>query len=404
MVGEGCCNSSSSSCGTRSNPLKRMEMEASDVKRARLTEVSNGEDPMREISSSRTTMTATSMATTEEKVCKRRTSNGILGDANGDANGSTHSCIRSQTLEQEKTEGEDYIIEVIQPPAPGAAADPSEEKPCLVISSGRIKRVDEDEKMKSEEGGRHHQKMRVTVLGDEDEKMKDMDLKKKNEVFLETSSSRVAKDENEINGQNAQNGECRIISNEPGTVAGVGTKPNGIKSTHQCDESDKNGVRMVEWEHIDAFREGEEILAYYAMHESYADRYLKVKRTSGTHLPCYGQSDGWIPAILQDISTTPDFVTIRYKGPFRDCHYGAVDKIDKVIRLEHAKMWIRKLSNVPIKVPMSMFIVRWHDWYSRPGGSSYNVAQEMPMSSRCDLSPLLLTAHTLFRCGSRCTL
>jgi len=25
--------------------------------------------------------------------------------------------------------------------------------------------------------------------------------------------------------------------------------------------------------------------------------------------------------------------------------------------------------------------VRWHDWYSRPGGSSYNVAQEMPMKS-----------------------
>jgi len=121
------------------------------------------------------------------------------------------------------------------------------------------------------------------------------------------------------------------------------------------------------------FMKDEKILAYYSMHNSKLNRYVKVSRGHGTHLPCFGLSEGWIEATILEVYEGAK-AKIRYHGPFRDSHYGMAADFDQIVDA----WFLRKLDN-PVNVSCSMLVIRWFDWWSQTGWSDYYIAKETPM-------------------------
>jgi len=123
------------------------------------------------------------------------------------------------------------------------------------------------------------------------------------------------------------------------------------------------------------FHKGEKVQAFYSMHKFGFNktRYLKVAKGHGTHLPCFGLSEGWIEATIVDILEEGE-MTLWFSGPFCDPSYGMEDGF----HFNVSPSSLRKL-DCQTSVPASMLVVRWHDWWSSNRWSDYYIASETPM-------------------------
>lgn len=127
------------------------------------------------------------------------------------------------------------------------------------------------------------------------------------------------------------------------------------------------------------FVKGEKVQAYYSMHKfgGNKSRYLKVAKGHGTHLPCFGLSEGWIEATIIEIIEVGK-VTLRFSGPFCDPSYGMEEGFQFNFYESDQEHRLRKL-DCPTNVSASVLVVRWHDWWSSGKWSDYYIACQIPM-------------------------
>jgi len=129
-----------------------------------------------------------------------------------------------------------------------------------------------------------------------------------------------------------------------------------------------------------AYASGHEVSAFFnSNHHPEGRRYVKVKdRTEG--FPLIGQSAGWLPATILESFDPAGFVEadqatwvhVQFSGTFRDTQHGHCEGLEMRV---HPGLLRRSSVDAPSLV-LSLFCVRWWDYWSNPSWSDWNVTSD----------------------------
>mmetsp|Transcript_103481 Transcript_103481/g.221252 ORF Transcript_103481/g.221252 Transcript_103481/m.221252 type:complete len:518 (+) Transcript_103481:80-1633(+) len=129
-----------------------------------------------------------------------------------------------------------------------------------------------------------------------------------------------------------------------------------------------------------AYTQGTEVLAFFRSNDSPKGlRYVKVKDKSET-FPIIGLSAGWLTGTIAedfnprsfDVSDPTTYVRISFSGIFRDSHGSVAESLCTGV----SPYLIRKNTREKTPAVLSLFCVRWWDYWTNTRWSDYDITND----------------------------
>lgn len=129
-----------------------------------------------------------------------------------------------------------------------------------------------------------------------------------------------------------------------------------------------------------AYGSGHEVSAFFnSNHHPEGHRYVKVKDRTES-FPLIGQSAGWMPATITQNFDPASFVEedpgtwvhVHFSGTFRDTRHGHCEGVEMRIH----PFFVRRSSVDAPALVLSLFCVRWWDYWSNASWSDWNVTSD----------------------------